>query len=45
MITVVFILAIAALLVAIASAFSRAPLWVGVLLLAIIELLRAVPLS
>ncbi len=45
MITVFVVLALAALLVAIASAVGKAPLWVSVVLLAIIECLRALPLG
>jgi hypothetical protein len=43
MMTVTFILAIAALLCAIASAVGKAPLWVAVILLAIIHLLVVMP--
>jgi len=44
MLTVTFLLALAAFIVAIASAMGKAPLWVAVLLLCLIELLRVVPL-
>lgn len=43
MFTVTGILAIGALIVTIASAVSKAPLWVGVTLLCVIELLRVLP--
>jgi hypothetical protein len=42
-ITVTSVLALAALIVAILAAMSRAPLWLAVILLAIIELLRVIP--
>jgi len=45
MLTVFLLLAIAAFAVAIASAINKAPLWVAVLLLCVIELLRALPLG
>lgn len=45
MITVMFLLAFAAFVGAIASAYGKAPLWVAVLLLSLIELLRVVPLG
>ena len=45
MLTVFLLLALAAFAVCIASAVGKAPLWVAVLLLAIIELLRALPLG
>jgi len=45
MVTLFLLLAIGALIVAIAAAIGRAPLWVAVVLLAIMECLRAVPLS
>jgi hypothetical protein len=44
MLTVTLILAVLALLLAIASAIGRAPLWVAVVLLAIMALLQVVPL-
>jgi hypothetical protein len=43
MLTVTLILAVLALLLAIASAVNRAPLWVAVTLLAIVELLHVLP--
>jgi hypothetical protein len=45
MLTVSLLLAGAALIIAILSALSRAPLYVAVILLAIIELLRSIPLG
>ena len=45
MLTVFAILAIAAFIIAIASAIGKAPLWVAVILLAIIEVLRILPLG
>jgi hypothetical protein len=42
-ITVTSVLALAALIVAILAAMARAPLWLAVILLAIIELLRVIP--
>lgn len=45
MLTITFILAIAALICALLSAVGRAPLWVSVILLCIIELIRAIPLK
>ncbi len=46
MLTVFGILAVLALLIAIWSAYKQAPaLWISVVLLAIIELLRALPLG
>jgi len=44
MMTVACILALAALIIAILSAIGKAPLWVSVILLAIIELLEHIPL-
>lgn len=43
MLTVFLVMAIAAFIVTILSALGKAPLWVSVLLLCIIELLRAMP--
>jgi len=43
MLTIAVLLALAAFLVAIASAVGRAPLWVAVILLCLIELLRVLP--
>ncbi len=45
MITVFVLLAIAAFIVALASAIGKAPLWVSVVLLCLIELLRVLPLG
>lgn len=47
MLTVLLILAFAAFVITIASTLSpaRAPLWIAVLLLTLIELLRALPLG
>jgi len=47
MLTVIMVLAFAAFVVVILSAISppRAPLWVAVLILTLIELLRALPLG
>lgn len=44
MMTVTVILALAALIIAIMSAIGKAPLWVSVILLSIIELLEHIPL-
>jgi hypothetical protein len=41
--TIVGLLALAAFVVAIASALGKAPLWVAVLLLCLIALLQAIP--
>jgi len=38
-------LAVAAFAVAIASAIGKAPLWVAVIILSLIELIRALPLG
>lgn len=43
MLTIAVLLAVAAFLVAIAAAMGRAPLWVAVILLCLIELLRVIP--
>lgn len=45
MLTVFLIIAVAAFIVTILSAIGKAPLWVAVLLLCVIELLRALPLG
>ena len=45
MLTVILILAVAAIIVTILSAIGKAPLWVAVCLLCIIELLRALPVG
>ncbi len=41
--TVFILLAVSAFIVTIASAIGKAPLWVAVLLLCVIELLRVLP--
>lgn len=43
MLTVTLLLAVAAFVVTICSALNRCPLWVGVLLLCVLEMLRALP--
>lgn len=45
MLTVSLILSVLALLLAVASAVDRCPLWVAVVLLSILSLLHAVPLG
>ena len=45
MLTVLVLLAVAAFVVAIASAMNKCPLWPAVLVLAVAELLRALPLG
>jgi hypothetical protein len=45
MLTVLIILVLAAFVVTVAAAAGKAPLWVAVLLLCIIELLRTLPLG
>lgn len=45
MLTVFLILALAAFICAIASAIGKCPLWISVVLLCLIELLRALPLG
>lgn len=45
MLTVFLFLAVAAAIVVIASAMGKAPLWVAVILLCLIELIRALPLG
>lgn len=45
MLTVFLLLALSAFVVTIASAMGRAPLWVAVLILTLMELLRAIPLG
>jgi hypothetical protein len=45
MLTVFLILALAAFIVTIASALGKAPLWVAVVILCVMELLRALPLG
>lgn len=44
MFTVAVILALAALIIAILSAIGKAPLWVAVILLAIVALLEHIPI-
>ena len=44
MLTVTFLLVIAAFIVTIANAIGKAPLWVAVLLLCVVHLLSVVPL-
>jgi len=45
MLTVTIVLALEALVAAVAAAMQRAPLWVSVIILCLIELLRALPLG
>lgn len=45
MLTVFIILVLAAFIVTVANAAGKAPLWIAVLILCIIELLRVVPLG
>jgi len=45
MVTVFVILAITAFVVTIVAAMGRCPLWVAVLVLCVMELLRALPLG
>jgi hypothetical protein len=45
MLTVFLILALAAFIGAVVSAMGKCPLWVPVVLLCVIELLRALPLG
>jgi hypothetical protein len=45
MLTSVFLLVLAAFIVTIANAVGKAPLWVAVLLLVMVELLRVVPVG
>ena len=45
LLTVTLLLGLAAFVVAIAHAMQKSPLWPGVLLLAVLELLRAIPLG
>jgi hypothetical protein len=44
MITIAIILGLAALVIAILSSFKPVPLWIAVVLLAILELLEHIPL-
>lgn len=45
MLTVLVLLVVAAFIVTIAAAIGKAPLWVAVMLLCVIELLRVLPLG
>lgn len=45
MVTVVLVLVVLALVCAIAAAANKAPLWVAVVLLSIVELLRVLPVG
>ena len=45
MLTVMIVLVLATFFMTILSANSKAPLWIAVLLLTVIELLRALPLG
>jgi hypothetical protein len=45
MLTVFVILALSAFIVTVLAAMSKAPLWVAVVILCLIELLRVVPLG
>lgn len=45
LLTVTLLLGLAAFVIAIAHAMGKSPLWPGVLVLAILELLRALPLG
>jgi hypothetical protein len=45
MLTVLLVLVIGAFLVCVASAAGKAPLWVSVLLLSVVELLRVLPVG
>lgn len=45
MVTVLVVLALAAFICAIAAAINKAPLWVAVIVLCLIELLRALPIG
>jgi len=45
MLTVTIVLAVAALISAVAAAVNRAPLWVSVIILCLIELIRALPMG
>jgi hypothetical protein len=44
MVTIAVILALSALIIAILSSFKPVPLWIAVVLLAILELLEHIPL-
>ena len=45
MLTVFIILAVTAFIVTVVAAMGRCPIWVAVLILCLIELLRALPLG
>jgi len=45
MLTVMIVLVLAAFIVTIASAVGKAPLWVSVIILCLIELIRILPLK
>lgn len=45
MLTVFLLLAVSAFICTIASALGKCPLWIAVLLLCVIELLRALPMG
>jgi uncharacterized protein (DUF983 family) len=45
MLTVTIVLALAALIAAVAAAMNRAPLWVSVIILCLLEMLRSLPLG
>ena len=45
MLTVFLVIALTAFVVTILDALGKAPLWIAVLLLCIIEMLRAIPLG
>ena len=45
MLTVLVVLALAAFILAVAAAAGKVPLWVSVIVLCLIELLRALPLG
>ncbi len=45
MLTLIMLLVLAAFVVTIASAIGRAPLWVAVLLLVMVELVRVLPVG
>ena len=45
MLTVMIVLVLAAFIVTVASAMNKAPLWVAVIILCLIELIRILPLK
>ena len=45
MLTVMIVLVLAAFIVTIAAAMNKAPLWVAVIILCLIELIRILPLK